>query len=82
MSYRKILVGLFVLASLGMALWLFANWFEHSMAAFDCGDLEVASCEPATITRIYGRIGFAFAIWGLLALLMWREWRRPEHDES
>jgi len=61
-----------VVALLPLALWLFAHWFEWSMADFDCID-GYWECRRNIAGPMALRVGLAILAWVLLALLVVRQ---------
>ncbi|WP_296613579.1 hypothetical protein [Sphingomonas sp.] len=75
MSRRRIAIAGFVLATLLLVWWLFANWYVWSMASFDCADLVSSpACEESAHRRVTIQIFAAIAAWAVLAWLTFRNW--------
>jgi hypothetical protein len=71
----RLLIALFIAASFALALWLFANWFEWSMADFDCADGYWA-CRRNIVGPTVLRVGLAILFWAVPAWFLRREWKR------
>ena len=71
----KMLVTAFIVASVLLALWLFANWYEWSMADFDCDD-GYWECRRHLFGPTALRLGLPIAAWLGLIFLMRREGKR------
>jgi len=73
---RTLLTLLFVLSALGLADWLFANWYVWSMADFDC-DAGYWACRRPIIVSTALQCGVPLGAWIALGVLMAREWKKP-----
>ncbi len=71
----RVIVMAFVLATGLLGLWSFANWYEWSMAEFDCAD-GYWECRRSLIDRMALRLGLPFVAWSFLAGLLVREWKK------
>jgi|GEM_PF-3122688 len=70
-----LLLGAFFLATCFLALWLFANWIEWSMADFVC-QKGYWECREALVWPIALRVGLSILAWGLLGLAVAWQWKR------
>ena len=73
-GYRLAVAG-FIAASFALALWLFANWYDYSMADFDCAG-SYWDCHRAVAGRVTLGVGLAVVGWGLWAGLLIRAWKK------
>ena len=69
------LIGAFLLATCFLALWLFANWLQWSMADFAC-QRGYWECREDLIWPIALQVGLAVLGWVLLGLVVAWQWKK------
>ncbi|MBY0306202.1 MAG: hypothetical protein K2W86_13775 [Sphingomonas sp.] len=69
-----IIVAFVVMTPL-LCLWGVANWYEWSMADFDCAD-GYWECRRSLVGPVALQMGLPIAAWLVLAGLLVREWKK------
>ena len=70
-----LLLGAFLLATCFLAIWLFANWIEWSMADFVC-QKGYWECREALVWPMALRVGLSVLAWVLLGFVVAWQWKK------
>ena len=78
MRRQQFLVIAFLVLSLLMGLWLFANWYVYSMADFTCADVggDQAKCVRDIQYPIAIKVLASAILWIFGAVSLRREWMK------
>jgi uncharacterized membrane protein len=70
-----LLLGAFLLATCFLAIWLFANWLEWSMADFVC-QKGYWECRQDLVWPMALRVALSILAWAVLGFFVARQWKR------
>lgn len=70
-----LLLGVFLLATCFLAIWLFANWIEWSMADFVC-QKGYWECREGLMVPMALRVGLSILAWAVLGYFVARQWKK------